>query len=37
MLGDMGFGNFKETVSKENDEEEKFERARRQLICESER
>ena len=30
VLGDVGFGHFKETVSEEDDEKEKFERARSQ-------
>ena len=30
MLGDVGFGNFKETASEEDDEKKKFERARSQ-------
>ena len=30
VLGDVGFGNFKETVSEEDEEKKKFERARSQ-------
>ena len=30
MLGDVGFGNFKKTVSEEDDEKKKFEKARGQ-------
>ena len=30
MLGDVGFGNFKEIVSEEDDEKKKFEGARSQ-------
>ena len=30
MLGDVGFGNFKKTVSEEDDEKKKFEGVRSQ-------